>query len=393
MPWNSQGGGGGPWGGGSGGGGGNGPWGRGTGGGGGGGRPGGPNQPDFEEMLRRGQDRVRRMLPGGIGGSRAVILIIFVALAVWLASGIYRVDADEKGVNLVFGRFVGTTEPGINYNFPAPIGQVFTPKVTRQNRVEIGFVTGATGARQPQTSESLMLTGDENIIDIQFVGIWQIRDAEKYLFEIRSPDETVKNAAEATMREIIGKTDLNYALTEGRAELESETQELLQRILDSYNSGIAVNQVQLQKVDPPEQVIASFRDVQAARADNERVKNEAQRYANDIVPRARGEAAQIIEDAEAYKAQVVNRANGDAERFISVYNQYSKAEEVTKERIYLETLEEVLKNVNKIVVDKDAGQGVVPYLPLPEVEKRRSGASDNGPGAGDAGTTGQGGTR
>ena len=359
MSWSNQGGDGG----------GQGPWGRG---------PGGPQPPDLEALLRKGQDRIKRIMPGGFGGARGLILIISLVVAVWLASGFYTVEPDEQGVELVFGEWLTTTQPGLNYNFPAPIGQTYTPKVTRVHRVEVGFRSGnettrSTIARQVP-NEALMLTGDENIIDVNFVVLWIIKDAGQFLFNIRSPEQTVGDAAESAMREVIGKTNAEYAFSDGRLDVETRTQELLQSILDEYGAGVQITQVQLQKVDPPEAVIDSFRDVQRARADLERAINEAEAYANSIIPRARGEAAQIVQQASAYKAEVVARAEGDAKRFLSVYDSYKVAREVTIQRIYLETMEIVLKDMTKIVIDNRGigGQGVLPYLPLPELQKRRT---------------------
>ncbi len=374
MPWSNQGGGGdGGWqggGGSGGGGGGQGPWGRG---------PGGPQPPDLEELLRKGQDRMKRVMPGGVGGGRGLLLIMVLVLTVWLGSGFYTVEPDEQGVELVFGEWISTTQPGLNYNLPAPIGRVYTPKVTRVNRVEIGYRSGSESTRatiQRQVpNEALMLTGDENIIDINFVVLWIINDAGKFLFNIRSPEQNVGDAAESAMREIIGKTKAEYARAEGRREVETRTQELLQKTLDTYGAGILITQVQLQKVDPPEAVIDAFRDVQRARADRERAMNEADAYANSIIPRARGEASQMVQEANAYKAEVVARAQGDAERFLAVYESYKVAREVTVQRIYLETMETILKGMNKIVIDGQGGgsQGVLPSLPLSELKKSTGG--------------------
>jgi membrane protease subunit HflK len=280
---------------------------------------------------------------------------------------------DEQGVVLRFGKFVSTTQPGLNYHIPYPVETVLTPKVTKVNRIDIGFRSasdsGRTSAIGDVPEESLMLTGDENIANIDFSVFWLIKDAGKFLFKIQSPVETVKAAAETAMREVIAKSRLQSILTEGRSSIEIETQEIIQRILDEYESGIQITQVQTQKADPPDQVIDSFRDVQAARADMERAKNEAEGYANDVIPRARGDAAKILQEAEAYKQQVVAAAEGEASRFIAIYNEYAKAKIVTQERMYLETMEKVLADINKVIIDKDAG-GVVPYLPLPELSKK-----------------------
>lgn len=363
MPWNNQGGGG-PWGG---GGGGQGPWGRGPSGG-------GSQPPNLEDIIRQGQDRFRRLMPSGFGGGRGIAVIVVVLALIWLASGFYRVLPDEQGVVLRFGEFVKTTQPGLNYHLPAPIESVLTPKVTRVNRVEIGFraaESGRAGAVRQVPEEGLMLTGDENIVDINFTVFWVIRNAGEFLFNIRAPEQTVKAASESAIRESIGQIPIALALAEGRREIEENTLRLLQEVLDNYKAGILVTQVQLQKVDPPGPVIDAFRDVQRARADQERLRNEAEAYRNDIIPRSRGEAERLVQEAEAYKQEVVARSEGDAQRFISVYDAYRVAPDVTTQRIYLETMEGVLRNVNKVMIDKNAGgSGVVPYLPLPEVARR-----------------------
>ena len=366
MPWSNQGGG---WQG----GGGQGPW---------GGRPGGGGQqpPDLEELLRRSQEKVKRLFPGGGGGGfgsnrRSLVLIPLIVLAIWLASGFYRVQPDEQGVVLRFGEWIKTTQPGLNWHLPSPIETAFTPKVTRVNRVEVGFrgaaEVGRGGSSREVPNESLMLTGDENIVDINFVMLWQIKDAGEFLFNVRDPESTVKAVAESVMREIIGKTPIVEATTEGRGAIELAAREQTQQTLDAYGAGILVTQVQLQKVDPPSEVIDAFRDVQRAQADRERAQNEAEAFANDILPRARGEAERLLQEAQAYRQEVVARADGDAQRFVAVYDEYVKARDVTTRRIYLETMEDVLRDMNKVVIDSSAsGSGVVPYLPLPELERR-----------------------
>jgi membrane protease subunit HflK len=325
-------------------------------------------------MLRRGQDRLKGWLPGGMGGRRGLIFIALAALALWLASGFYRVDANEQGVAMIFGKWVATTGPGLNYNLPAPIGSVETPMVDFENRVEIGFRSAPDGTSTRDISaESLMLTGDENIIDIQFVVLWKIGDAGKYLFSVRDPDETVKAVSEAAMREIIGQSDFESTRTKGRAEVESRTQELIQHVLDSYNAGIVITSLQLLKVDPPDAVIEAFRDVQAARADKERSVNEAQAYYNEITQRAEGQAQQVIKAGEAYKAEKILIATGDAQRFLSVYDQYAKNKELTERRIYLETMEDVMHGMNKVLVEGAPGAGgALPYLSLNELMKLQS---------------------
>jgi membrane protease subunit HflK len=366
MPWRNQGGPGGP-GGGNGGGG---PWGPG---------PGGPQPPNLEELLRKGQDRFKGFVPRVPGGGRGLTLIVLIAVAFWLASGFYRVQPDEQGVVLRFGEWVKTTQPGLNYHLPAPIATAETPKVTRVNRVDIGFRTGAEFGRSTATrdvgEESLMLTGDENIVDIDFTVFWLIKDAGEFLFNIQRPETTVKAVAESAMREVVGKTPIQSAMTEGRLQIEDATQLLIQQILDEYKAGIQITEVKLQKVDPPAAVIDAFRDVQAARADLERQRNEAEAYANDIIPRARGEAERMFQEAEGYKQEVVARAEGEAARFLSVYKEFALAREVTTRRIYIETMEKVLRDMNKIIIDSEGGSGVIPYLPLNELTKAARGAA------------------
>ena len=376
MIWHSEGGG--PWGtgprggGGSGGGhgGGGGPWGGGRGSPGPNG-PRGPQPPNLEELLRRSQDRFRRAFPGGFNIGTGVAIGLIVIFVLWVVSGFYRVLPDEVGVVLRFGAYKGLTQQGLNYHLPAPIESVLRPSVTYINRTEIGYRAndaGRTASRQ-LPEEALMLTGDENIVDINFSVFWLIKDAQSYLFNIRAPEATVKSAAESAMREIVGETEIARALAEGRGKIESDTQKLLQRILDSYGAGILVTQVQMAKVDPPAPVIESFRDVQRALADKERLRNEAEAYRNDIIPRARGDAVRIKQEAEAYRQEIIARSKGDADRFDSVYRAYKVAQDVTLQRLYLETMEEILKNSNKIIIDKAAqGQsGVLPYLPLPSL--------------------------
>mgnify|MGYP001479278744 CR=1 FL=1 len=341
-----------------------GPWGNG---------PGTP-PPDVEELLRRSQDKFKSMMPGGLGSSRGIILLLIGVVTIWLFSGFYRVQPGEQGVELLFGKFVKVTPPGLNYWPPAPIGQVFKPNVELTNQITIGYRTSgdarSSGSRDvPQ--ESLMLTGDQNIIDVDFVVQWRIKNAADYLFNIRNPDATVKLAAESAIREVIGQTTLEDALTVKRGEVEAKTKELLQSILDSYRAGVFIVEIKQQKVDPPSEVIDAFNDVQRARQDRDTLINEAEAFRNDIVPRARGEAAQLISEAEAYASEVVNRAKGDADRFNSIYKSYKLNPEVTESRIYLETMEKVFSRVKKIIMDNSASSsGVVPYLPLDQLKQK-----------------------
>ena len=339
----------------------------------------GPIPPDIDAIIRKIQDTIKKFLPGGSksgGNNKAIILGLVILAIIWAASGLYRVSPDEQGVVLRFGKFTSTTQPGLNYHIPYPVETVFTPKVTKVNRIDIGFRSerdsgfSSAGGVADVPQESLMLTGDENIVNIDFSVFWVIKDAGNFLFKIQDPEGTVKAAAETAMREVIAKSDIQPILTEGRSKIEVETQDIIQTILDDYESGIQITQVQTQKADPPDQVIDAFRDVQAARADMERSKNEAEAYQNDVIPRARGEAAKILQQAEAYKKQVVAKAEGEASRFLAIYKEYSNAKRVTKERMYLETMEKVLAAVDKVIIEKNASTGVVPYLALPEIKKK-----------------------
>jgi membrane protease subunit HflK len=367
MPWSNQGGG--PWGSG-----GKGPWGSGP------QQPGGGSTPpDLEEFLRRSQDRLRTVLPGGNLGGKSIGLIALAVVVIWGFSGFFRVDPDELGIVLRFGEYVRDAKPGLNYHLPYPVESALTPKVTRVNRIDIGMRSGDDLRRGSATrsvdvpEESLMLTGDENIVDVDFSVFWLIKPdgAGDYLFNIQQPEGTVKAVAESAMREVVGHSDIQPILTGARATIETAVQELMQRTLDHYAAGIQVTQVQLQKVDPPAQVIDSFRDVQAARSDAERAQNEAQTYANRVVPEARGRAAQITQAAEAYREQTVAEATGQTSRFLKVYDEYKKAPDVTRERMYLETMERLFNGTDKIIMDSGSGSqsGVVPYLPLNELSR------------------------
>jgi modulator of FtsH protease HflK len=360
MPWSSQSGGGGPWGSGS-----RGPWGSGP-------QPqGGPRPRDLEEFLRRSQDKLRSILPGGNLGGRGIALIALALIALWGFSGFFRVEPDELGVVLRFGKYVREVQPGLNYHLPYPIETALTPPALRVNKIDIGMRLSGGGERDVP-DESLMLTGDENIVDVDFSVLWKIDPTRvgDYLFNIQNPEGTVKAVAESAMREVIGQSNIQPILTGARQKIETAVQALLQKILDSYGAGIQIQQVQLQKVDPPAQVIDAFRDVQAALSDRDRLQNEAETYANRVVPEAKGRAARIIQDAEAYRAQTVADAKGRSSRFLQIYDQYKKAPDVTRERLYLETMERVLGGADKTIIDTGApGPGVVPYLPLTALPK------------------------
>ena len=380
MPWQNNSGG--PWGGGGGNkdGGGRGPWGGGNRGGGNGG--GGNQPPNLEDLIRRGQERMKQVMPGGPIGSRGILLIVLLIVIAWLFTGVYRVNPDEQGVVKTFGAYSRQSGPGIGYHLPWPFESVETPKVTTANQLYIG-VRSEGGRSTDIPTESLMLTGDENIVDANFTVIWIIRDAPEYLFNVEDVEGTIKAVAESSMREVIGRNKLQYILTDGRLKIQQEVQQLMQATLDAYKAGVLIQTVDLQRVDPPNEVVESFRDVQVARSDAERLRNEAETYRNRVVPQAQGESARITQEAEGYKAQTVAQAQGEAQRFLSVYEQYRLAPDVTRERIYLETMEKVFGGTNKVIIDGASGangNSVVPYLPLDQLKPKTTPA-DPQPGA------------
>ena len=367
-----------------------GPW-----GGGGGGNGGGPGQlPDLDQLIARINSGLRGMLPNGQGprpgrgpslpraGGRGLLLLVLLVVAVWLATGFYRVQPDEQGVVLRFGAFNRTALPGLNYHIPWPVEAALTPSVTHINRVEVGF--NQSGDQQPVLrmtargivadngpgagtqsipAESLMLTGDENIIDIDFAVFWRVRDAGDYLFNTRNPDNTVKQVAESVMREVIGRTPIQPALTEARAKIEQDTLTGMQAILDQYKAGVEITQVQLQKVDPPADVIESFRDVQRANTDAETARNQAEAYRNDIVPRARGDAAALVAEADGARQASIAAAKGQAQGFDSIFKAYQAAKEVTLSRLYIETMQAIVSKTPTTVLGHDVQQPL-PLLSL-----------------------------
>lgn len=365
MSWQNQGGNGSN-------GGGRGPWGNGPQGPRGGGS--GNQPPDLEDLIRKSQDKFKNALPGGGGSPGMVIFLVLIALLGWLATGFYRVEPDEQGVVMVFGENVSTSSPGLQWNFPAPIGHVETPKVTQINRVEVG----SRGAGL--NSSSLMLTGDENIIDIQFVVFWQIKDARQFLFNVRNPENTVRDIAESAMREIIGRTGFELARTRGRGEIQLGVQELVQKVLDNYGAGIVITQVEMQKSDAPPSTLEAFRDVEAARADSEKAVNRAQEGANKLIERSQGQAERLEQEAKAYREERIKESEGETQRFKSVYNQYRLNPDVVGRRIYIETMEAVLGDMDKVLLDnQEGGNATVPYINMNELLQQapqtRKGAS------------------
>jgi membrane protease subunit HflK len=358
MPWSNQNGGG-PWGGGSGGGGGGnnqGPWGQGP------NRPrgnGGGGPPDLEDIIRRGQDRLRRLVPGGFNGG--IFLIIAAVVAVfWLIQCVYTIQPDERGVELRFGKPKEEVSlPGLHFHF-WPMDQIEVVKVTEQQQ-NIG------GRASASSTAGLMLSGDQNILNVQFSVLYTISDPKSYLFKLENPAETLQQVSESAMREVVGRRPAQDAFRDNRQPIASEVQNIIQGTMDRYGAGIAINRVNIEDVAPPREVADAFEEVQRADQDKQRLVEEANQYANQKLGGARGQAAQVREEAAAYKDRVVKEADGEAQRFVSVYNQYIKAPDVTRTRLFLETMESVLKNSNKVILDEK--QGVVPYLPLNEIGK------------------------
>lgn len=354
MPWQNNGGGGN-----------RGPWGQGSGG--------GNEPPNIEDLIRKGQDKFRGAFGGG-GGGKSIFFALFIILGIWFLTGIYKVKSGEEGVVQRFGAWTVTKGEGLHYHLPFPIEMVSVIDVLKENQIDVGFRgTGdMTGLKRSssEAKERQMLTGDENIIDAEFTIFWDIKDSKNYLFNLGMKQQTVKSVAESAVREIIANTPIQKALTSGRGIIETDARLSIQKVLDSYQSGVNIKRVNLIKVDPPSQVFDAFRDVQKAEADRERSVNVAEAYRNGLVPKARGSAAQMIQQAEAYKASVIATSEGEAARFLSVYNEYVQAKDVTRRRMYLETMERIMGNIDKIVIDGKAGSGVVPYLPLPELKKK-----------------------
>jgi membrane protease subunit HflK len=334
--------------------------------------------PDLDEMLRKLQQKISGLLgfrprpagtpppggsmPPGMGAAMGggVIFIILLIVAVWLASGFYIVDDGRRGVVLRLGKYLETTQPGPRWHIPYPVESAEVVNVSGVRTVEVGY-RGNAKNKQPQ--EALMLTDDENIVDVQFAIQYTLKSPEDYLFNNRNPDDNVLQAAETAIREVVGKSKMDFVLSQGRSEVSSRVKVLMQQILDRYKTGIYVTTVNLQNVQAPEQVLAAFEDVVRAGQDRERFKNEGQAYANDVVPRARGIAARLIEEANGYRQSVINTAQGDAARFRQILAEYERAPQVTRERMYLETMQQVLGATSKVIVDQKGGQNLM-YMPL-----------------------------
>jgi modulator of FtsH protease HflK len=361
MPWSNQnGGGGGPWGGGGGGGNNQGPWGQGPnrprGGGGGGNQP-----PDLEDLIRRGQDRLRYVVRGGFNGG-AFVIIGIVLIAFWAIQAIYTVQPDERGVELRFGKpKEEVSMPGLHFHL-WPVESVEIVKVTEQQQ-NVG-----SRATSNNPGAGLMLSGDQNIVSVQFSVLFTVSDPQAYLFNLEDPSQTLQQVAESAMREVVGRRPAQDVFRDNREDISTQVRDIIQGTMDSYGAGIAINAVPIEDAAPPREVAEAFEEVQRAQQDEDRFVEEANQYSNQRLGQARGQSAQIREEAAAYKDQVVKEAEGEAQRFISIYDEYAKAPDVTRQRIYLETMENVLRNSNKVIIDEK--QGVVPYLPLNEITRQ-----------------------
>ena len=361
MPWSNQNGGGGPWGGGGDNGGGGGPWGQGPSGPRGPQRPGG-QPPDLEEIIKRGQDRLKRAMPGGGGASPALFGLIGIGLLVLYGiQGFYQVDTDERAVELLFGKpKTELSGPGLHWHW-WPVETVEKVQIVEK---QIAIGKAGTG---------LMLSGDQNIVDVQFAVLYSVIDPQAYLFNVASPDEMVRQVAESGMREIVGRRPAQDVFRDDRAGIATEVRSSMQATLDEYGAGIQINTVSIEDAAPPREVADAFEEVQRAEQNEDQFREEANQYSNKQLGQARGEAAQIREDAAAYSTRVVQEAEGEAQRFISIYDQYKLAPDVTRKRLFLETMERVLADSNKIIMDESgSSQSVVPYLPLPEVQSRHT---------------------
>lgn len=344
--------------------------------------------PDLDEVVRKLQEKLNKLFgrKGGSGGSGGgsggggagaigIGVIGIIALLIWLATGIYIIKAGERGVELRFGNYADTTMPGPHWHLPYPLESVEKVDVDQIRNAEIGYRSGGGNGRSQTGAtaipvEALMLTRDENIIDIRFAVQYRIKDAKDYLFQTRDPDLTLRQATETAIREIVGKSNMDYVLTEGRSDIVVRAAVLIQNILDRYKAGILITSVNMQDAQPPEEVQDAFDDAVKAREDEQRLKNEAEAYSNDVLPKARGAAARQLEEANAYKEQVIAKATGEASRFTQILVQYQKAPEVTRERIYLDALQEVLSKTSKVVVDTKAGNNLL-MMPLDQLLKSR----------------------
>ena len=356
---------------------------------------GGGNQgpPDLDELIRKLQAKFGGLFGGGRkgggaatggggGGFLSIGLLLGIGVLVWLASGIYIIDEGKRGVVLRFGEFHAITGPGPHWHVPYPVDSVEVVDVALRRFEEIGYRTTA-GRSVVVPKEALMLTRDENIVNVQMAVQYQVSDPREFLFNVRDPRASLQQAAESALREVVGKSNMDFVLTEGRSDVVMQVRALMQMMLDDYQAGLLVSEVSMQDVQPPEEVQGAFSDAIRAREDEQRFKNEAEAYSNDIIPRARGQSARLLEEANAYKESQVARAEGEASRFTQLLTEYKRAPEVTRKRLYLETMEEVLRNSSKVLVDVKDGNSLM-YLPLDRMVK---GAGEAAPRLGEAYTS------
>jgi len=340
------------------------PWGNGQRGG--GGR--GGNEPNIDEVIRKGQEKLKNALPGG-KGTYALAGLVIAFFYIWW--GVYEIEANQQGVVLRFGERTELKSPGLGW-IPKPFESIEIRGVTDEQTISVGN-NNTTSRRNSTLSESLMLTQDENIVDVRFNVVWRIKDLGDFLFQLREPEGTIKAVSESVMRELVGQNQITPIITTARGQIEAEALTRIQATLDDYQAGVTLLRVQIIESEAPDEVKDAFLDVQRAEADQQRSRNEAARYSNEVLPKAQGEAERMLQQAEAYRAQTVARAQGEAARFTSVYNEYALAKDVTKKRIYLETMEQILAGMDKIILDSEGGSGVVPYLPLNELNKPKDG--------------------
>ena len=355
MPWNNSPGGGGPWKGGGG------PWGSGP-------QQRGPQPPDLEELLRRSQDRLRNVMPAGGRGNVLIAVLVVAALAVlWVANSVYMIQPDELGQELVFGKpKEQVAEPGLHFIFwPVETVEKVSTRVQRE-------YLGSDDSRRAPAEGNLMLSADQNIVEINFSVLWRVSDPKRFLFNVNEPQGFLRRVAESAMRELVGRSTAEQVRTERRAEVEEGVRALVQGTLDAYDAGISLVGVQLERADPPTEVADAFEEVQRAQQDLDRFQREAEQYANRRLGDARGEAAQVTEQAIGYRQQVVAQAEGESQRFLAVLTEYEQAEDVTRERLFLETMERVLQSSNKIILDQEGGPGVLPYLPLDQLQRNQT---------------------
>lgn len=334
--------------------------------------------PDLDQFFRNFQNNLNGFVPGGMGGGKFIALGVGALVALWLASGFFIVSPGEQAVVQRFGAWERTRiHEGLGYHLPAPIETVTKVKVNEIRTITIGFIgqstRGSAATRRDIPEESLMLTSDRNIVDLDLTVQWNIKSAEDFLFRVQDQEATIKKVAESAIREAVGQTQMFSTLTAGRANVATMAREILQRNLDEYHSGVNITQVLIQSAEVHPDVQAAFQDVQSAKQDAEDVQNQAQAYREDIIPRARGAAIQQIQQAQAYREATVAKASGDASRFNAIYESYLSGQDVTKQRLYIETMEDVLKNAQKIIIDGNGQQGVVPYLPLNELNRTTQG--------------------